>query len=287
MFPRTRVGEISLPRLVIGTNWFLGFSHTSAAKDAEIKSSMTPSRVADILEVFLAEGIDTVIGLIQHPVLRDGVREAEQRSGKKMIVISTPGIDVGDGPEAVGEVEKVLDREAELGTHIFMPHQYSTDRLIDMTGRRIRNMDVYCRMVRERGMIPGLSTHMPETIVYADESGLDVETYICIYNAAGFLMSLEVEWVHRIISNAKHPVITIKPLAAGRLTPLVGLAFNWATIRDIDMVAVGTSSPDEAREVIDVSRSILERRPAEIDLQWTRSKQTVAGETVSRKSDDG
>jgi hypothetical protein len=287
MFPRTSVGDISLSRMVIGTNWFLGFSHTSAAKDAEIRSSMTPSRVADILEVFLAEGIDTVIGLIQHPVLRDGIREAEQRSGRKMIVISTPGIDVGDGPEAAGEVEKVLDREAELGTRIFMPHQCSTDRLIDMTGRRIRNMDVYCRMVRERGMIPGLSTHMPETIVYADESGLDVETYISIYNAAGFLMSLEVEWVHRIISNAKHPVITIKPLAAGRLTPLVGLAFNWATIRDIDMVAVGTSSPDEAREVIEVSRSILERRPTEIDLQWTRSKQTVAGEAARRESDDG
>lgn len=274
-FPRTRIGEISVSRLIVGTNWFLGFSHTSAAKDKQIRSDMTPSRVADILEVFLAEGIDTVIGLIQHPVLHDGVREAEQRSGKKVTIISTPGIDVRDGPEALAEVEKVLDREAELGTHVFMPHQYSTDRLIDVTGRRIRNMDVYCRLIRERGMVPGLSTHMPETVVYADETGLDVETYLQIYNAAGFLMHLEVDWVHRIIWNAKKPVITIKPLAAGRLIPLVGLAFNWATIRDIDMVAVGTSTPDEAREVIDISRSILERRAVTVDLQRTRSKQTI------------
>jgi hypothetical protein len=41
-------------------------------------------------------------------------------------------------------------------------------------------------------------------------------------NAAGFLMQLEVDWIHRIIWNAKHPVMTIKPMAAGRLLPLVG-----------------------------------------------------------------
>jgi hypothetical protein len=132
-------------------------------------------------------------------------------------------------------------------------------------------------MIRERGMLPGFASHMPESIVYADESGLDVETYISIYNAAGFLMHLEVDWVHRVIRNAKHPVMTIKPLAAGRLLPLVGLAFSWATIRDIDMVTVGTSTPDEAREVIEISRSILEQRTDRVELQATRSKQTVTG----------
>jgi hypothetical protein len=131
-------------------------------------------------------------------------------------------------------------------------------------------------MIRDRGMLPGLSTHMPETIAYADASGLDVDTYIAIYNAAGFLMHLEADWVHRIIWSAKHPVITIKPMAAGRLLPLVGLGFCWATIRDIDMVTVGTATPDEAREVIEISRSILERTTTRFELQKTRSKQTVA-----------
>jgi len=116
---------------------------------------------------------------------------------------------------------------------------------------------------------------MPETIAYADASGLDVETYIAIYNAAGFLMHLEADWVHRIIWSAKHPVIVIKPMAAGRLLPLVGLGFCWATIRDIDMVAVGCATPDEAREVIEISRSVLERTAARVELQKTRSKQTV------------
>ena len=36
-------------------------------------------------------------------------------------------------------------------------------------------------MIRENGMVPGLSEHMPEMIVFSDLNGYDVETYI--YNA--------------------------------------------------------------------------------------------------------
>ena len=274
-FPRTQIGNVSVSRMIIGTNWFLGFSHTSAAKDTYIRETMTVARIADILEVFLNEGVDTVMGLVAQPTLYDAIGEAEQRTGKKLITVSTPEFDVRDVPEALANAEQVLDKEAELGVTICMPHQWSTDQLVDTRERRIRNMDVYCRMIRERGMIPGLSTHMPETIVYADQTDLDVETYIQIYNAAGFLMHLEVDWIHRVIWNAKHPVMTIKPMAAGRLLPLVGLAFGWSTIRDIDMVTVGTSTPDEARELIEISRSILERRADAVQLQETRSKRTV------------
>jgi len=276
-FPRTMIGNVSVSRMIIGTNSFLGFSHTSAARDEQIKETMTSQRMADIIEVFLNAGIDTIMGLIQIPVFQEAIKEAEQRAGLKCIIISTPAINIADEPESLAQAEQTFDREAALGATICMPHQLSTDRLVDMRERRIKNMEAYCRMIRERGMIPGLSTHMPETIVYADETGLDVETYLSIYNAAGFLMHLEVDWVHRIIWNAEHPVITIKPMAAGRLLPLVGLAFNWATIRDIDMVAVGTSTPDEARELIEISSSMLERRANRIELQETRSKGTVRG----------
>ena len=39
-FPRTIVGGVSLSRMIIGTNWFLGWSHTTAAKDAFIKENL-------------------------------------------------------------------------------------------------------------------------------------------------------------------------------------------------------------------------------------------------------
>ncbi len=274
-FPRTSIGGVSVPRMIIGTNWFLGFSHTSLAKDRHIKETMTRDRIAGIIQAFMEEGVDAIMGQIQTPLLKEAIGEAEQRTGRPCTIISTPTLNIGADDESMALAEACFDREAELGAAVCMPHQSATDALLDFPSGSIRNMDRYCRMIRERAMVPGLSTHMPAAIVFADRTGLDVETYLSIYNAAGFLMQLEADWTHRIIWNAKHPVIAIKPLAAGRLLPLVGLAFAWATLRDSDMVAVGTSTPDEAREVIELSRSILERRPARVELQTTRSKQQV------------
>ena len=78
-----------------------------------------------------------------------------------------------------------------------------------------------------------------------------------------------------IIQNAQKPVMTIKPLSAGRLLPVVGLSFVWNTIRDQDLVTIGTTTPDEARESIEISLDLLHRRLPENELQKTRSKSSL------------
>jgi hypothetical protein len=274
-FPRTEIGGLSVSRLVAGTNWWLGFSHQSKAKDRFIVEHMTAERIADVLEVFLREGVDALVGMRPDPMLERAVKLAEDRTGRRLITMGTPHLNVAGDQAARDENARIFDAYAKIGCAVCGPHQCTTDVLLDRAGRTIRQMDEVSRMIRERGMIPFLSTHVPETVVYADERSLDVESYIQIYNAIGFLMSLEVDWVHRVIQNAKRPVIAIKPLAAGKVIPLVGLAFAWSTIRERDMVCVGTLAPDEAREVIETSYAILEGRAARIDLQRTRSKASV------------
>ena len=273
-FPRTMVENLSLPRMLIGTNWFLGFSHQSPSRDKMI-SDRSVSQIADVLEVFLEHGIDAILGFIANDRMYEAVQDAQQRTGKKMIIISTPGIDVGESPEADAKNNEIFDLEAKRGSSLVMPHTSSTDVMLDKRARVIRGMDKICAMVRERNMIPGLSTHEPESIVFADETKLDVGTYISIYNVAGFMMPIEIDWVNHIIRNAAKPVITIKPFAAGRLHPFVGLAFSWATLRPQDMVTVGTMTPDEAKELIEISYSLFENRQANVELQVTRSKQTL------------
>jgi hypothetical protein len=277
-FPRSRIEDLSVSRLVMGTNWWYGYSHTSKAKDDLIKQRMTAEKIAEIVEVFLRAGVDTIVGPRPLPKLLEAVRMAQDRTGRGVIHIGTPTLNVSGTPEAHDENCRILDDFAEVGVRVCMPHQQTTDALADRTTRTLRGMDAFCAMIRERRMIPGLSNHMPEVPVYADETGLDVATYIQMYNAIGFLMQIEVDWVHRVIWQAKKPVLTIKPMAAGRLMPLPGLAFSWATIRDCDMVAVGTQTPDEARELIDISLALLDRRPSPLELQRTRSKASV--ETV-------
>ncbi|MBN1937847.1 MAG: hypothetical protein JW934_24550 [Anaerolineae bacterium] len=273
-FPRTMVGGVSLPRLLIGTNWFMGYSHTSLAQDKWITELQTRERIAGILAVFAEYGIDAVMGPL-HPKLEESIQQAEQKTGKAFVRIYTPHFNIVPGGPPEAEPERVFDQCKAMNATFCMPHQAITDALVDRMSKEIRHIDRYTRMIRERGMIPGLSTHMPESVVYADRAGADVETYIQIYNAQGFLMQVEVDWVMRIIQNAKKPVMTIKPLAAGRLMPIVGLAYVWNTIRDCDMVTIGTTTPDEAKEVIEISLDLLNRRLPENELQKTRSKKSL------------
>jgi hypothetical protein len=278
-FPRTTVGGVSVSRLIIGSNWFLGWSHTSTAKDQFIKTYHNRQSIADVMEVFFNHGIDTVMGPL-HPLLREAMAEAEQRTGRRGILITTPHFNILPAGPPEMEPERVFDACQEGGATFCMPHQCITDALMDKMYEKIRDIDRYTKMIRDRGMIPGLSTHMPETVPYADKTGADVETYIQIYNAIGFMMQVEVDWVMRIIKNAQKPVMTIKPLAAGSLLPPVGLAFAWNTIRDQDMVTVGTTTPDEAREVIELSFDFLSRRLPDNALQQTRSKKSLAAAAV-------
>jgi hypothetical protein len=266
-FPRTVVGGVSLSRMVIGTNWMVGYSHTSSAADALIvRAGRSPEAIAAVVGAFLERGVDTMMGWFgERAFLNDGVKMAEDRVGRGVVRIDTPIVDVADTSEARRQAAAVFDRSRAAGAMFCMPHHVSVEHLVDKGRRVIHRLPDYLSMIRERGMVPGLSAHMPEVIVYADANAYDVETYIQIYNGAGFLMQVEVEYIHRVIWNAKKPVMTIKPMAAGRVSPFVGLSFSWGTIRPCDLVTVGCFTPEEAVEDVEISRAAIERRRPDIE----------------------
>ncbi|HZJ82964.1 MAG TPA: hypothetical protein VFD57_04050 [Clostridia bacterium] len=264
IFPRTEVGGVSLSRMIIGTNWILGYSHTSPAADKLIKQrNDTAKGVGKMLEVFLDSGVDTIMGpFVGNQLLIDAVKAAEDKTGKGIIIIDTPIINVDDNSSARDEAQKVIAASKELGSTFCLIHHSSAEELVNKNKRTIERLPDYLDMIRHHDMLPGLSCHMPELVVYSDLNEYDVETYIQLYNCMGFLMQVEVEYIHKVIWEAKKPVMTIKAMAAGRVSPFVGLTFAWNTIRPCDMVTVGCLTPEEAEEDIEISLAALEsRRP--------------------------
>jgi hypothetical protein len=83
-FPRTAVGGVSLPRMIIGTNWFRGFSHTTLAKDLFIKQFQSYKNIADILCVFVESGIDALMGGDFDGPMKQAIDDAQQRTGKHL-----------------------------------------------------------------------------------------------------------------------------------------------------------------------------------------------------------
>jgi hypothetical protein len=96
LFPRTTVGGVSMPRMLIGTNWLLGWSHTGHAADAGIKERFQkPEDFLPVFKAYLDRGIDAVMGpLSNHELGLSAVKYAEQKLGKKIIIIDTPGFNV-------------------------------------------------------------------------------------------------------------------------------------------------------------------------------------------------
>ncbi len=264
-FPRTEVGGVSLPRMLAGSNWILGYSHTGPAADKMIQDRHAdPENVAAVMDAYMQYGIDAVMAPSFDPAmpLRQGMELTQERFGKKMIQIVTPGMNVDDNAMARAEAEAKIAKCAKDGATFCLIHHGSAEQLVNKNKKTIERLPDYLDMIRQHGMIPGLSAHMPELVLYSDLNNYDVETYIQIYNCMGFLMQVEVESINSVIWNAKKPVMTIKSMAAGRCTPFVGITFNYATIRPCDMVTLGAFTPDEVHADVEIAMAAIERRRA-------------------------
>ena len=263
MFPRTEVGGVSLPRMLMGTNWMLGYSHTGPAADEMIKNRHAdPQNVAAVIDAYMHYGIDAMMApsFAEDTPLRQGIRLMEEKYEKPIIQIVTPGINVDDSAAARAEAEATIAKCAKEGATFCLIHHASAEQLVNKNRRTIDRLPDYLDMIRQHGMIPGLSAHMPELVQYSDANEYDVQTYIQIYNCMGFLMQIEVEGVNSVIWNAKKPVMSIKSMAAGRCTPFVGLTFSYATLRPFDMVTLGAFTPTEVHEDVEIALAAIERR---------------------------
>lgn len=277
-FPRTTVGGVSLSRMLIGTNWLLGWSHTSASADAQIKRRYDSAQAfKPVLEAYLRHGVDSIMAPFgASPELMEAIRDTEQKMGREILLIDTPTLNVDDNPQARREAEQTVKESAKRGAKFCLLHHSCAEQLVDKNKGVIRRLDDYTKMIRDAGMIPGLSAHMPELIVYSDANGYDVETYIQIFNCMGFLMQVEIETVASIIQNAKKPVMTIKSMAAGRCSPYVGLTFSWNAIRPQDMVTLGAFSPQEVEEDVEISLAAIEHRFPDLEKRSSPNQNQAA-----------
>jgi hypothetical protein len=277
-FPRTTVGGISVSRMLMGSNWLLGYSHTGSAADAMIRARYDAAeKFKPVIEAYLSYGVDTMMAPfgLSSDLVR-AVKETEQKLGQKIIMIDTPIINVDDNKEARAEAKATIEQCAKNGADFCLIHHSSAEQLVNKNKGEIVRIDDYTSMIREAGLVPGLSAHMPELIVYSDANNYDIETYIQIYNCMGFLMQVEIETVAATIQAAKKPVMTIKSMAAGRCTPFVGLNFAWNTIRDCDMVTVGAFSADEVHEDVEISLAAIEHRFPDLEKRSSPNENQAA-----------
>ena len=166
-FPRTEVSGVSLPRMLIGTNWILGYSHTGPAADEMIKRYHADAeKTAAVLDAYMEYGIDAVMApdFSEGMPLRRAIQLVQERTGRPVIQIATPGINVDDNAAARAEAERTIEQAARNGATFCLIHHASAEQLVNKNRHTMDRLPDYLDMIRQHGMIPGLSAHMPELI---------------------------------------------------------------------------------------------------------------------------
>ncbi|GFO97525.1 hypothetical protein ig2599ANME_1729 [groundwater metagenome] len=100
-------------------------------------------------------------------------------------------------------------------------------------------------MIRDAGAKPAASTHSPgTTIPLLDDLGF--EAYLAPVNPIGYGMEPDVKSTLMAVEQTNKPVIAIKPLAAGKLSP--GRSVFQYIYKYADSIAVGIISEEEMIE---------------------------------------
>jgi hypothetical protein len=266
-FPMTEIGGIPISRLLIGSNTFHGFSHFSAARDSWLKQHFTQERIHEVAAFAARQGLNATIA-VQRKDYVEVLAQVEKDTGVKIHYIATPA------GATLEELKRGVDEAADLGCEFCWPHTSWTDVRIVASENRIHEGPEALDYILSKGMIPGWSTHRPETIAVSDRAGYPVAGYVQIFNSIGFLCAVETDWERNVIRGTDKPVVSIKPLGAGRIMPPTGFGFVYSNIKPIDTVVIGMMSVEEAREDIEIARQCIAETCTgpEVDLQYTRSK---------------
>jgi len=269
-FPTTTIGGVEISRLLIGSNTFHGFSHFSKARDNWLREHFTPERIYEVAKYCAEQGVNGTIAM-QRRDYAEILRQVEKDTGVHINYIATPA------GQTLADLKRGVDEAADLGCDFCWPHMSWTDVRVLPAENRINEAPEALDYIRKRGMIPGWSTHRPETVAVSDRAGYDCEGYVQMFNAIGFLCQIETDWARNVIREAKKPVVSIKPLGAGRIMPPTGLGFVYSNVRPIDTVAIGMMSVQEAAEDIEIARQCIASAGGspEVELQHTRSKNTL------------
>ncbi|MFH1738676.1 MAG: hypothetical protein ABIH23_06685 [bacterium] len=267
-FPRTSVGGIEISRMICGTNPFYGYSHYSPARDTWLRRYFTMERIVEVMEACANAGINAVMSSPDERTER-AIEEVKRSTGAEFVWICTPG------SRDFEETKESIRWAADHGAKICMPHMCFTDSHLVPGENRLIHAEEITELIRSLGMVPGLSTHRPETITTCDEAGYDFASYIQPYNVAGFLCHYETDWLQRVFNRSPKPIMCVKPLAAGSVLPGAGLRFVWSTIKPIDLVVLGMISPEEVQEDVEFSLNAIAGIAKEQELAFTRSKKML------------
>jgi hypothetical protein len=269
--PTVKFGKVEVTRLIIGSNPFYGFMHFNNLYARFVREWYTPDRRLEILHRAEKAGINTWQVHYNTDTLADFKRYRDE--GGKMNWLLLADFDLMKNPKMIPDV---VAKMKPLGIG---HHGNRTDERF-RTGEKGKVRD-FCKMVRDSGVMVGVSAHNPAVIDTIESENWDVDYYqACLYRVSRTpeesreefreapigetFMEKDPERMCKMIRATKKPCLAFKVFGAGRTsnTPESvekALRFALTHIKPTDAIIVGTfpKLQDEMKQNAGFVRRIL------------------------------
>lgn len=271
LLPVVKFGRTEITRLIVGSNPFYGYSHFNHVLDRHMRDWMTQDRKMEVLKSAERHGIKTWQLHYNDEPLADFKRYRAEGGRMNLILLADFALmkDPSLMPRVVAEMKPL-----GIGHH----GNRTDERFRSGEKDKVRE---FLKVVRDSGVMVGLSTHNPRVIETVESEGWDVDYYqACLYRVTRTAEEARQEFGESpigelyyekdpermcdVIRRTSKPCLAFKLLGAGRLISNKGSiekAFRFAlqNIKPTDAVIVGMYPrfSDHVRENTEMVRRIL------------------------------
>jgi hypothetical protein len=234
VLPKIRLGSLEVSRLILGSNPFAGYAHSSGDLGQRMVAYFTPDRIMQTLDQAADLGV-TAVASPPDPKWIDLFHRYLDQGGKLKIWIA----------QSHGSSKKMLDeitRAAKGGAKAIFVQGH---RVEEQFGKG--KMDVlrsWMEHIKSFDLPAGMAAHRPDIHPVSEKEDLPTDFYFqCFFRAdqrpENYELPCRDRAVETIRSITKKPVVAYKILGAGRLQPKEAFAYAFQNIAAKDGVCVG------------------------------------------------
>ncbi len=236
--PMSKIGKLSVTRLLCGGNLFSGFAHSGDLLyvSSLLKNYFTDEKVMDTLQLSEESGINTAVLRTDEHIVRIIKRYRKERGGKIQWIAQTyPKLD-----NLKDNIKLAIDNGA-VGA---FPMGGNGDDFFKK-GRLDAVAEVISFM-KQNGLVAGIGSHSLELPMAAEKEKINPDFYFKTFNDVGYESQKPAE-IAALMRTIKKPWIAFKVLGAGRMKPREG--FDLAFKLGADFVNVGMYDFQVAEDV--------------------------------------
>jgi hypothetical protein len=241
--PRIKLGSLEVSRLILGSNPFWGYSHTSGDVDQQMRTYYTDDQIMAVLDDAAACGITTV-ATPPMPRWIDLHKKYLDRGGRLKLWLAQP-----DGPASGIKAEIAAAVKGGAAAVLIQGHRVEEQ----FERGQFDLIKEWLEYIKSLGVPAGLAAHRPDIHPEIERRGLPSDFYFqCFYNLAhsdAFRDEDRTKAVETIASITAKPVVAYKILAAGRNPPAEAFAYAFAHLKPKDGVCVGVFPRDKTGQV--------------------------------------